>query len=115
MTDYQPKSEGGSYYGARGPDFNRLGKILEDRGSVKTTFIGNAAVRRFFMRDLVDLAQVEAEKDYNVFRTEDGHTEETTELAFGSSVLSPDLTDGAGRRHRVQWCVQDTDKLTLPR
>jgi len=37
MIDYQPKSEGGSYYGTRGPDFNRLGQMLEDRGLVTNT------------------------------------------------------------------------------
>ena len=57
ITDYQPKSEGGTYYGSRGPDFNRLGKMLEDAGGAGRTFIGNAAVRRFPMRDLIDLAQ----------------------------------------------------------
>jgi aminoglycoside 3-N-acetyltransferase len=114
MLDYQPKSEGGSYYGSRGPDFNRLGQMLEDRGLVKTTFIGNAAVRRFAMRDLLDLAQVEAAKDYNVFRTADGEPENTTELKFGRSIDSPVLIDGAGREHAVEWCVKDVDKLTLP-
>jgi len=114
MMDYQPKSEGGSYYGSRGPDFNRLGQMLEDRGLVKTTFIGNAAVRRFAMRDLLDLAQVEAAKDYNVFRTADGEPENTTELKFGRSIDSPVLIDGAGREHAVEWCVKDVDKLTLP-
>ena len=114
MMDYQPKSEGGSYYGSRGPDFNRLGQMLEDRGLVKTTFIGNAAVRRFAMRDLLALAQVEAAKDYNVFRTADGEPENTTELKFGRSIDSPVLIDGAGRGHAVEWCVKDVDKLTLP-
>ena len=33
MTDYQPKPSGtGSYYGSRHPDFNRLGKMIEDKG-----------------------------------------------------------------------------------
>ena len=114
MTDYQPRSEGGSYYGSRGPDFNRLGKMLEDRGDVGTTFIGNAAVRRFAMRDLIDLAQQEAESDYNVFRTADGKSGETTELEFGQSTMSPELTDGAGRLHRVQWCVEDLGRLVMP-
>jgi aminoglycoside 3-N-acetyltransferase len=112
--DYQPKSEGGSYYGSRGPDFNRLGQMLEDRGLVKTTFIGNAAVRRFAMRDLLDLAQVEAARDFNVFRTPDGEPENTTELEFGRSIDSPQLIDGAGRGHAVEWCVKDVAKLTLP-
>ncbi len=114
MTDYQPKSEGGSYYGSRGPDFNRLGQMLEDRGLVDTAFIGNAAARRFAMRDLLDLAQTEATKDYNIFRTPDGQPDNTTVLTFGASLNSPELVDGAGRSHAVEWCVKDIDKLVLP-
>ena len=114
MTDYQPKSEGGSYYGSRGPDFNRLGMMLESHGVVGKTFIGNAAIRRFPMRALIDLAQVEAETDYNVFRTADGKPSEITELDFGQCIMSPELPDGAGRLHRVQWCVKDLQQLTLP-
>ena len=114
MTDYQPKSEGESYYGSRGPDFNRLGQMLEDRGLVNTAFIGNAAARRFAMRDLLDLAQTEATKDYNIFRTPDGQPDNTTVLTFGASLDSPELVDGAGRAHAVEWCVKDIDKLVLP-
>lgn len=115
MIDYQPKSEGGSYYGSRGPDFNRLGKVLEDRHSVSTTYLGNAAARRFSMRDLLDLAQIEAAKDFNVFRTPDGESDNTTKLAFGETIKSPRLIDGAGRPHQVEWCVRDPKELTLPK
>ena len=110
MTDYQPQSYGGS----RGPDFNYLGKMLEERGSVGTTFIGNAAVRKFPLRDLIDLAQVEAAGDCNVFRTADGHAGELTELEFGTCVFSPEFPDGAGRPNRTQWCVRDLDRLRMP-
>ena len=114
MVDYQPRSEGGSYYGSRGPDFNRLGKMLEDRGLVDTAFIGNAAVRRFAMRELLDLAREEAAQDFNVFRTPDGESDNTTQLSFGRSVQSPQLIDAAGRPHHVQWCVKDLDRLVMP-
>ena len=114
MMDYQPKSEGGSYYGTRGPDFNRLGQMLEDRGVVNTAFIGNAAVRQFAMRDLLDLARLEAAQDYNIFRSPDGEPDNTTALKFGCSIDSPELIDGAGRAHAVEWCVKDVDKLILP-
>ena len=107
MIDYQPKSEGGSYYGSRGPDFNRLGKMLEDRDLVGRTFIGNAAVRRFAMRDLIDLAQVEAAQDYNIFRTPEGQSHSFTQLDFGKIILSPERLDGAGRPDRYQWCVKE--------
>ena len=110
MTDYQPHT----YTGSRRPDFNRIGLMLEQRGQVGIASIGNAVARRFAMRDLVDLAQVEAEKDYNVFRTEEGQTESFTPLEFGKIVLSPEMLDGAGHSNRYQWCVVDESKLTLP-
>ena len=114
MTDYQPKSEGGSYYGSGSPDFNRLGMMMENRGVVDKTFIGNSAIRRFPMRALIDLAQAETETDSGVFRTPEGKPSEITELDFGQCVMSPELTDGAGRLSRVQWCVKDLQQLTLP-
>lgn len=110
MTDYQPHT----YSGSRHPDFNCLGRMLEQRGLVRLTAIGNAAVRRFAMRDLVDVAQVEAEKDYNVFRTEEGETEAFTPLEFGTIVFSPEMLDGANRSNRYQWCVIDESRLSLP-
>lgn len=114
MKDYQPKPSGtGSYYGSRHPDFNRLGSMLEDQGKVGLVGIGNCAVRRFALRDLVDLAQVEAEKDHNVFRTAEG-VEENTHLNFGNSVLSPEMIDGAGRSCRYAWCMMDEARLVMP-
>jgi aminoglycoside 3-N-acetyltransferase len=114
MTDYQPKPSGtGSYYGSRHPDFNRLGKMLEDSGRVGITAIGNAVVRRFAMRDLLDLAQVEAAKDYNIFRTEEGQTGHSTQLSFGKIVLSNARPDGAARPNRYQWSVVDERKVKL--
>ena len=53
MVDYQPFSYGGS----RHTDFNRLGQIQEDRGTVSIGSIGNSVVRLFSQRDLVDIAQ----------------------------------------------------------
>lgn len=113
MTDYQPKSSGGSYYGSRGPDFNRLGMMLERDGVVGKTFIGNAAVRLFPMRDLVDRAQSEAETDFNIFRTADGEAGNFTELDFGQCTMSPTFPDGAGRPNSVQWCVRDLSQLDM--
>ena len=114
MTDYQPKSEGGSYYGSRHPDFIRLGQMLEERGVVGRAFIGNSAVRRFSMRELVSLAEAEAAVDENIFRSEEGQ-EGTTALTFGAKILSPEMVDGAGRSVRYEWCVRDVDKLVMPR
>ena len=87
--------------------------MLEDQGKVGLVGIGNCAVRRFALRDLVDLAQVEAEKDHNVFRTAEG-VEEYTHLNFGNSVLSPEMIDGAGRSCRYAWCMMDEARLVMP-
>jgi aminoglycoside 3-N-acetyltransferase len=114
MTDYQPKSSGGSYYGTRSPDFNRLGMMLEKQGSVSKTFVGNAAVRKFPMRDLIDLTTVEAARDFNIFRTAEGEAGKMTELDFGQCTMCPEFPDGAGRPNHVQWCVRDLARLELP-
>jgi len=115
MIDYQPRpSANGSYYGSRYPDFNRLGRMLEDRGLVGLAAIGNCAARRFAMRDLVDLALVEVEKDPHIFRTPEGRTDYYTPLDFGKIVISPKMPDGAGRLTTYQWCVMDESKLIMP-
>lgn len=108
MIDYQPKpNPTGSYYGARRPDFNKLGRMLEERALVGVTAIGNAVVRRFAMRDLIDLTQLEAARDYNIFRTEEGQADYFTPLDFGKIVFSRERKDGAGRPIRYAWCVMD--------
>ena len=110
MTDYQPKpSDDGSYY-SKAPDFNRLGKMLEERGLVGVTAIGNSIVRLFGMRDLIELARVEAAKDYDIFRVEEGR-DEPTPLADGKIVVSPEILDGAGRPGRSLWCVVGSDGM----
>jgi len=117
MTDYQPRpASDGEYYGSRHPDFNRLGRMMEEGGSVRTTSIGNAAIRCFRMRDLVDRAKSEAARNPDVFRTEEGKTDwsDFTQLDFGSIVLSPPMEDGAGRSVQYQWAVMDESQLRLP-
>ena len=110
MTDYQPRpSEDGSYY-SRAPDFNKLGRMLEERGLVGVTAIGNSIVRLFRMRDLIELARVEAAKDYNIFRVDEGR-DEPTPLADGKIVESPTMLDGAGRQGRSLWCVVDPEGM----
>ena len=108
MTDYQPKSSGGSYYDSRGPDFNRPGAMLERDGRVSQAYLGNAAVRRFTLQDLLDLAQIEAAKDFNVLAGT------YTPLDFGQTVASPAFKNGAGRLNSVQWCVNDPALLKRP-
>ena len=91
-----------------------MGKMLEDVGLVDIAAIGNAVVRRFAMRDLVDLALGESQKDYNIFRTPEGELDYYTKLDFGTIVFSPEMLDGAGRPNRYQWSVVDESKLALP-
>ena len=112
MTDYQPKpGKGGAYY-QRHTDFNRLGKMLEDQGLVGITAIGNAVVRRFAIRDLIALAEVEAAKDYNIFRVADGRPDDYfTPLDFGKIVQSPEMRDGADRANHYLWSVIDEEIL----
>jgi aminoglycoside 3-N-acetyltransferase len=113
MTDYQPKpGKDGSYYGSRHTDFNFLGKMLEDKKQVNISFIGNAVIRSFTMRNLISLADAEAKKDYNVFRVGEGsQSGYFTPLAVGRIVISEEMKDGAGRAAHYQWCVCDENKL----
>ena len=122
MTDYQPRAYPASiaptgpaaasqppFSAARRFDFRRLGKMLEDRDLVGMTAIGNAIARRFAMRDLVDLAQVKAAKDCNIFRTDEGKlsVEDCTPLDFGKILISDPTPDGAGRMCQHEWSVVD--------
>ena len=114
FVDYQPKpSADGSYYGRQTTDFNRLGRMLEETGKVGIAAVGNAVVRRFALRDLCDLAQAEAEKDYNIFRTKENETGKVTPLKDGEIVIFV-LTDGAGRRGKHQLAVVDSSRLSIP-
>lgn len=116
MDDYQPvPNPDGSWYGSRNPDFNRLGRMLEEKGLVSMTGIGNAAVRRFRMRDMIDLAVPEGIKDPNVFRTPENQTDVFTPLDFGECVFGPWIRDAQKRpivRH--QWAVMDSSKVVIP-
>lgn len=111
MVDYQPFSYGGS----RHTDFNRLGQIQEDRGTVSIGSIGNSVVRLFSQRDLVDIAQEEAERNYNIFRNSEGEPNWVLTTDLGATVESPEMLDGAGRPGHNQWCVVDPSKLKMPR
>jgi len=117
MTDYQPKPcADGSVYGAKQhhTDFNFLGQMLEDKKQAVVSSIGNAVIRCFKMRDLVDTAQVEAEKDFNVFRTDGSRGNDFTPLEIGQIVVSKEMPDGAGRPSSYQWSVVDETLLKQP-
>eukprot|EP01052_Picozoa_sp_SAG31_P035409 SAG31_NODE_4269_length_3392_cov_1.946250_1_plen_330_part_00 len=115
MTDYQPKpSADGSYYGDRGPDFNRIGQDLERKGLVAMNAIGNAACRCFKMRDLIDEVVEQAKADPFCLKIREGQpTGYSTVLEFGTVVLSPEFLDGAGRADIIQWMVMDPAKLKM--
>lgn len=110
MIDYQPFGYGGKQH----TDFNRLGQIQEDRGTVSVGAIGNSVVRLFSQRDLVDIAQEEAEKDFNIFRNPEGEPDWTLTTELGITIESPPILDGAGRPGHCQWCVLEPSELKLP-
>ncbi len=73
------------------------------------------AVRRFAMRDLVELAKTEAERDYNIFRTSEARRDHLSPLEFGTIVVSPKMLDGAGRVDQYQCYIIDKTKLVMPK
>ncbi len=99
MIDYQPFGYGGKQH----TDFNRLGQVQEDRKTVSIGAIGNSVVRLFSQRDLVDIAQEEAEKDYNIFRNPEGEPDWTLSTELGVTIDSPPILDGADRPGHCQW------------
>jgi aminoglycoside 3-N-acetyltransferase len=112
MDDYQPKpSPDGSYYGSRSTDFNFLGRMLEERGEATVGAVGNAIVRRFAMRALIAMSEVEAARDVNVFRTAEGDKEHVTQLRDGVFVFSDPTLDGAGRPEHRLWSVVDPERI----
>ena len=110
MTDYQPFS----YTGTQHSDFNRLGQLLEDGKIATVGAIGNSVARCFSQRDLMELAQQEADKDYNIFRNPEGEDDWFMSTDLGTTVLSPEMPDGAGRPDQHHWCVVDPTKLKIP-
>lgn len=110
MIDYQPFS----YADTQHSDFNRLGQLLENRDMVTVGVIGNCVARYFPQRYLVKLAQQEAEKDYNIFRNIEGKDDWIMSTELGTTVLSPEMLDGANRPGRHHWCVVNPSKLKMP-
>lgn len=108
----QPMTDYGSNYAQWRPDFNRLGQLLEDHRKVSVTQLGNAMLRRFSMRDFIDLAQAQAVNDIiNIFRTIEENGSDTTPLSAGQTILSPQRLSAAGRPARYQWSVGDETQL----
>ena len=112
VGDYQPKPSGdGTYYGSRATDFNRLGRTLEAGGRSHVGVVGNALVRLFRIRDLIDLATREAKRDYNIFRTAEGRQAEFTPLPDGETVVSDVVLDAAGRPGVNVWSVVSAQRM----
>lgn len=108
MTEHVPLP------GAPALDYHKLGRMLEEQGSVSIGAIGNAVARRYAMRDLIDLAQTEAEKDYSIFLAPEGDPHYRTPLEFGKIVKGPKRLDSGGWVHNPTWYVMDESKLVMP-
>lgn len=105
MTDYQPKpTEGGEYYSFP-HDFNRAGRMLEEKGLVTITNVGNAVTRIHRMRDLVHLFLDHYAGTYNLFAVDGKET-----VLPDGEMVSMDYLDGAGRVDTALWCCVDASK-----
>lgn len=106
MTDYQPKpTESGSYY-EHEHDFNRLGLRLEEAGKVKISTIGNAVIRMYRMRDLIDLILWSYPLDQTIF----WQVGEMAQLPFGK-IATRAYIDGAGRDDEAIWSCIDPEAI----
>lgn len=106
MDDDQPiRGPDGGYADGRRADFNRIGRMLEEQGSVQVGAIGNAIVRRFAIRDLLTLAGTDLDRDPEALRAP--HDAPATHLPDGHLVLGPPRADGASRPQRDLWNVVD--------
>ncbi len=98
--DYQPRpTTSGDYY--EFPyDFNKLGLWLEQAGKVKISTIGNAVIRSFRMRDLIDLVLTKYPVDQWIFF----QVRAAVDLPFGQNATR-DYVDEAGREDTAIWAV----------
>lgn len=106
MMDYQPRpTTTGDYY--EFPyDFNKLGLWLEQAGKVQISTIGNAVIRCFRMRDLIDLVLTRYPVDQWIFFQD----ETPVELPFGKNA-EREYIDEAGREDIAIWAVVDPDAI----
>lgn len=106
LSDYQPKpTETGDYY-AYPHDFNKAGLWLEESGKVQFATIGNAVLRAFKMRDLINLILYRYPLDSHVFWED----EKPVVLPFGHEAMR-DYVDGAGRPDTAIWACIDPEKI----
>ncbi len=110
MTDYQPKpTQSGAYY-EHEHDFNRLGLMLENAGKVMIATIGNAVIRMYYMRDLINLILYSYPFDQTIFWQQ----KDMTVLPFGK-IASKAYYDGAGREDEAIWSCLDPQKICVRR
>lgn len=106
MMDYQPRpTTSGDYY-EYPYDFNKLGLWMEQAGMVRITTIGNAVIRSFRMRDLIDLVLWRYPVDQWIFFQD----EQPVELPFGKNATR-DYVDEAGREDTAIWAVVDPNEI----
>ncbi len=106
MTDYQPKPTlSGDYY-EHPHDFNKLGLWLEQAGKVQITTIGNAVIRVFHMRDLIESILYRYPLDPWIFCQD----EKLVVLPDGKEAYR-DYVDGAGREDTAIWACVDPEKI----
>ena len=107
MTDYQPRpTKSGDYYEVP-HDFNKLGLWLEQAGKVRVSAIGNAVIRTFRMRDLVDLMLHTYPLDQRIF-----FEDEAPVALPDGAVAQRDYIDGAGREDTAIWsCLKPGEVL----
>ena len=109
MTDYQPKpSPTGAYY-SHPHDFNKTGVILERAGKVGISSAGNAMIRVFRLRDLIELLLSTYPLDNMIMNVCPGERE--TVLPDGVRVVGKTIPDGAGRPFSPIWACVDRDGI----
>lgn len=107
MTDYQPKDSEDEQENTY--DFNRIGRMLEDQGLVTVAPVGNAVIRTFRMRDLINTILYAYPLDPTIFFSKENE-EFPTPLSFGKLVSTGDLQDGANRLVETYWaCIREED------
>lgn len=107
MTDYQPKPNPSGAYYSHPHDFNKSGLMLEKAGLVGISSAGNAMIRVFSMRELINLLLRTYPIDDMILNIRDGEKE--TVLPDGVRVVGGELLDGAERPFYPIWSCVDSD------
>ena len=109
MTDYQPKPNPSGAYYSHPHDFNKSGLMLEKAGKVGIASAGNAMIRVFRMRDLINLLLRTYPLDDMILNVRDGEKE--TVLPDGVRTVGAQMLDGAGRPFFPIWSCVDPNAV----